>query len=231
MYLEKNYNKDDFLRIILQPADASVLYDEILKMGPEEWWPRRSRQPSKYGIIGSAKFKTFKHAFQVLIKGSSIKFVTFHHRWYSDWFWVSKNWNDIFFDDMGGQLNDDCIREIIRYIDIPHRVYFASINERFRVLTLEVSHNLCIFPSSFRTIDLMNFRYLLELFGNSVINLSVSLTSFASTFGFYSSRIKAYILDQIYACTGPNLKSTCTISIGMRRKKKKAVKPYNCLHN
>lgn len=189
----------------MQPADAHALFDELLQLGLEKWWPN---QPSESGLSGVGIFKTFKHAFQVLIKGSSIKSVTFQHRWYSDWSWVVwSSRTNAFFDDMDKGLNDDCIREIIKYIDIPHRIYFASISERFGALTLEISRDLRIYPSTVGMIGLMNFRYLMETFGSSVINLSVSLTSFSPTLGFYFSHIKTYILDIISLCTGPKLRA------------------------
>lgn len=191
--------------------------------GLKAWWPS---EPTEIGIHGFAEFETFDHLFQVLINGSSIESVTLQHRWYSNWSWiVSANRDKTFFEGIDQQLNDDCIREIVKHIDILHRLYFASINERFRSITLEgkLSSNLRIFPSSVGVIGLMNFRFLLKMFGSLVINLSVSLTSFPSTFGFYFTHIKTYILDIIYACTGPKLKKIHLYDFDLNETDKKSV--------
>lgn len=190
--------------------------------GLEKWWPS---EPSESGISGTIEFKSFEQAFQVLIKGSSIESVTFRHTWYSDWSWIaSENRDEIFFSAMDEKLNDDCICEIIKYLNIPYCVYFASINERFRAIILkELSRDLRISPSSVGTIGLINFRYLLETFGNSVINLSVTLTSFPSTLGFYFSHVKTYILVIIYKCTGPNLKNINLYDFNLNERERKNV--------
>lgn len=192
-----------FLRI-LQPEDESMLHANFLEMGLEEWiagdlWIE--------GVRGQAIFKTFEQTFQALIKGSSNEGITLIHNWYTDWSWIStKNSDELFFEAMDLTLNDDCIREIIKYFDVLQCVYFGTINQRFRDLTVcEMSRNLYIFPSTVGSIGLMNWRFLLELLGNSVINISLSLTSFYY-FGFCFSHTKISIVNIIYACTGPQLK-------------------------
>lgn len=175
-----------------------------MKRGLKRWYPS---EPEESGICGTIEFETYKHAFEVLITVSSDGSVTFLHEWYSDWSWFLLERRDAaFFERMNEQLNDDCIREIIKYVDIPRRIHFASHNERFRDITLELSRNLHIFPSSVGTIGLMNFRYLLEQFGSSVMNLSVSLKSITSTHGFYYTFIKSHVLGIIFECTGFELK-------------------------
>lgn len=183
-----------------------MLYEELLKRGLKRFWPSERYE---LGVTGSAEFESFKHAFQVLTEGSSIKGVTFQHQWYTNWDWITSASRDgAFFENIERQLNDDCICEILKYIDILHRIFFASINERFRAITLvkDLTRNLCVSPSSVGTIGLMNFRFILEMFGSLVMNLSVSLSSFDAPFGIYFTHNKTYILDIIYECTGPNLK-------------------------
>lgn len=197
-----------FLLFIFQPDDLSLLKEELLEMGMKIWWPPYESLSST-GIDGCIEFETVEHALQVLIKGSSIKSVTFQHKWYINWSWIlSLNRDETFFEGIDQQLNDDCIFEIIKHLDILHRLYFASINERFERITLmgELSRDLRIFPSSVGSIHLINLRFLLQKIGSSVINLSISLKSFPSTLGFYYSHIKKYILEIIYAFTGPKLK-------------------------
>lgn len=146
-------------------------------MGLEEWI---AGDPWIEGVRGQAIFKTFEQAFQALIKGSSIEGITLIYNWYTDWSWISsKNSDELFFEAMDLTLNDDCIREIMKYFDVLQCVYFGTISQRFRGLTVcEMSRNLRIFPSTVGRIGLMNWRYLLGLLANSVINISLSLTSF-----------------------------------------------------
>lgn len=206
IYTHKYFIQIQFLLFILQSDDASILYEELLKRGLEKWWPS---DPTKDGVCGVAIFRTFEHAIEVLINGSSINSVTIQNRWYSKWPSItSANRDKTLFKAMDEALNEDCIDEIIKYIDIPHRMHFASFNVRFKSILLNsiLTHDLKIFPSSVKNFGLVNFRHLLVEFGSSMVNLSVSLLSFTSTFGFYFTHIKMYILEIIHACALPKLK-------------------------
>lgn len=172
-------------------------------MGLEKWWP--SDPDGECGICGALVFGTFQQAFDVLVKKSSLKCKIFQHYWYTDWSWIGmKNLDASFFAAIDAKLNDNVIREITKYQDPLHLVYFASINERFN--SLAVSRHLRIFPSTVGTIGLMNFRFFLEKFGSSVIKMSLSLISFHSSLGFCYSHHKYLILNIIYWFTGPLLK-------------------------
>lgn len=116
---------------------------------------------------------------------------------YTDFSWLSskaiRNVDTHFFDTMNEMLNDDCIRKIIEYVDIPHLMYFSHIDERFEdIVRAESSRDLRIFPSTVGSIGLMNFRYLLEFVGSSLKSISLSLMSFPSSLGFYYSNTKMY---------------------------------------
>lgn len=170
-------------------------------MGLEKWW---TSDPSECEIWGGAVFGTFQQAFDVLVSQSLLKCRTFLHPWYTEWPWLKlENANESFFTAIDATLNDNIICEIIKYIDPLHLLHFASINERFNGLA-EMRH-LRIFPSTVGTIGLMNFRFLLEKFGSTVINISLSLTSFHSS-SFCFSHTKCYILNIIYWFTGRLLK-------------------------
>lgn len=187
---------------MLQEDDALILHDQLLKMGLEKWWP--SDPDGECGIRGSAVFHTFQHAFDVLVKKSSLKCKTFQHCWYADWFWIGLKHEDVsFFNAVEAELNDNVIREITKYLDPLHLVYFATINERFNGLA--VSPHIRIFPSTVGTIGLMNFRFILEKFGSSVVKISLSLISF-NCFPFCFSHNKYLILNIIYWFSGPLLK-------------------------
>lgn len=174
-------------------------------MGRKEWG---SGCPWFGGAVrGHAIFETFGQTFNALVKGSSIEGVVLSHVWYSDWSWMAaKNLDELFFEAMEVTLNDDCIREILKYFDLPQCLYFGTINQRFGDLAVDVlSRNLRVFPSTVGRIGQMNFRYLLSLIGNSVINISLSLTSFAY-FGYIFNGTKIDIMHIIDICTGPQLK-------------------------
>lgn len=171
-------------------------------MGLEKWYP--SEPDKECGIWGAAVFGTFQQAFDVLVKKSSLKCRTFLHQWYTEWSWIGLKYLDVsFFAAINDKLNDNVIYEITKYLDPLPLLYFASINERFN--SLAKSRHLRIFPSTVGNIGLMNFRFLLEKFGSSVINISLSLISFHSTLGFCFSNNKYLILNIIYWFTGPLL--------------------------
>lgn len=185
------------------------MYEELRNIGRiKEWYPYENpcHPENTWLPPGSVQFETFEQAFAVLTKGVSIKNVRFQHGWYTDWSWISlKNTNKWFFDQLDENLNDDCIREVIKYIDILHLIHFVQLNDRFKALTEECFFHLRIFPSTVGAIGLINFRYLLEMFSGSVKELSVSLNAF-STHGFLYDSFKRYILRIIHKCTGPKLK-------------------------
>lgn len=178
-----------------------------LNSGLEKWSWSTIQQPGQRGIRGWATFKTFEQAFCVLTKDSPKNRVHFHHRFYSNWPWIArKNLDETFFEAMKEKLNDDCIREIINHIDLLHLIYLAHINEEFEVIVIEKLSRLRIFPSTVGSIGLLNFRYVLQMIGGSLKELSVSLNAFPSTFGFYFDHIKRYVLQVIYSYTGNSLK-------------------------
>lgn len=183
---------------MLKEDDALTLREQLLEMGLEKWWP--SDPDEECGIWGTAVFRTFQQAFDVLVKKSSLKCRTFVHDW---WSWIGlKNLNESFFATIDANLNDNVIRDIIKYLDPLHLIHFASINERFNSLA-DLRH-LRIFPSTVGMIGPMNLRFFLETFGRSVIYISLSLISFHSVLGFCFN--KHLILYIIYWFTGPSLK-------------------------
>lgn len=183
------------------------MYEELRSIGQiKEWYP--CEDPQLSWQLGSVQFEKFEQAFDVLAKGVSIKNVRFLHQCYTNWSWVSaKNTNEIFFKQLDDKLNDDCIREIVKHIDILHLIHFANLNDRFKALTAASFLNLRIHPSTVGSMGLINFRYLLEKFGGSVKTLSVSLNAFSKILGFYRHSFKRDILKTIYKCTGPKLRA------------------------
>lgn len=181
------------------------MYGELQKFGLEKWYP--SDEPDENGLSGSVVFKTFENAFQVLTKGSSIEGVQFQNQWYSNWSWIAaQNQSEQFFDMVAERLNDDCIREIVEYIDILHLIYFARMNNRFQSIVNQKMTHTHIFPSTVGSIGLINFRYILEMFKDSTKEIFLSLNAFRSSHGFYFEYVKIYILQIIYTCSGCGLK-------------------------
>lgn len=161
-------------------------------------------------MYGFAVFKTFKEAFNVMAMGSSIEDVQLQHRWYSNWSWIkSESAVGTFFSSLIESLNNDCVQEILRHVDLLHLIYIAHINENFKGIVAERLSMLQIFPVNVGSIHLMNFRYLLEMFSGSIKNISLSLNAFSSPLGIYCSYTKSIILRIIYKCSGNELKSVC----------------------
>lgn len=96
---------------------------------------------------------------------------------------------------MAETLNEDCILHVIKHLDLQHIIYLAHTNQRFK--DMELLRQLRIFPSTIGPINLLNFRYMLHIFGSKFYELSLSLNVFPSTFGLYSGRTKQQILDLI----------------------------------
>lgn len=171
-----------------------------MNSGIKEW----STCPGQYGKSVIAKFNTFQQAFRVLTKISTINRVHVQHLWYTDWCWIEReNQNGTLFEDMREILNDDCIRQIIDKLDPLHIFYFAH-NEQCELIEKKYLSRLHIFPSTVGSIGLMNFRYMLEIIGSSLKEISLNLKSFAPL--SYFDHIKKYILVLIYMCAGKELK-------------------------
>lgn len=193
------------------------LHTELVKNGLKEW----STCPGQYGISIIAEFNTFQQAFRVLNKYSTINCVHFQHRWYSNWSWIEREHQDgAFFEDIHEELNVDCIREIIDKLDLLHIFYFAHINERCEFIAKKNLSRLHIFPSTVGSIGLMNFRYMLEMIGSSLKEISLSLKAFATLFGFYFDHFKKYILILIYMCAGKELKKISLFDFDLSKTQK-----------
>lgn len=189
----------------IQSNDASKLHAELLKNGLEKWDPYYDTEQNV--LKGSATFKSFEEAFRILIRGSSINNVHFRQPLYNDWFWIASDVSDKkFFEDMDEKLNDDCILNIIKHLDLQHIIYFAHINERFQSIAKLGLSVLRIFPSTIGSINLWNFRYMLHMFGSTLTELSVSLNIFPATFGLYFDHTKKQILQLICMHTEIKLK-------------------------
>lgn len=180
--------------------------------GLKEW----TTCPGQYGISAIAEFNTFQQAFRVLNKYSTINCVHLQHRWYSNWSWIErKTQHGAFFKEIHEILSVDCIREIIDKLDLLHIFYFAHINEQCEVIAKKNLSRLHIFPSTVGSIGLMNFRYILEMIGSSLKEISLSLKAFTPTLGFYFDHIKKYILILIYMCAGKELKKISLFDFGL----------------
>lgn len=168
----------------------------------------RDTYRGKIGKICTATFQSFEAAFVALAKGSPIQGVHLirHCLGVPLWTWIALDNSDrVIFDAMNEALNDDCIRELIKYLDFPHFVYFAHINDRFKAIAAE-KRRICVIPSVVGSINLLDLRYLIHMFGSSMTELSISLNTFPSTFGHYFDHTKKFILRIILDYTGPQIK-------------------------
>lgn len=178
------------------------MHIELLNANVLERWLLRES-----GTSGIATLKTFEQTIGVLIKGSSNESVRFEPVYNSNISWVASNKLDgTILRAIDETLNDDCIREIIKHISFKENILFGHFNVRFKALVEEKFKRLRIFPSTTGTIDLINFRYFLHLFGNSMVELSLSLHVFRSTFGHYFEHTKKNILQTISNYFGQELK-------------------------
>lgn len=150
---------------------------------------------------------SFENAFNVLSGCSSSVGVQFRHPWYYNWPWVvSEAYDTTFFDAMMDNLNDDSIYEVAKYFDFLHLIYLSLINQRFKDIVSNKLSRFPVLPSTVGTINLMNLRYLLEMFSGSMKELSLSLLVFPATFGFYSDIDIRKVLRIICNYAGKQLK-------------------------
>lgn len=180
---------------------VSELQVELQKYGLLEWSTKKNYFG---GIDGIFELATFEAAYNVLSGCLPIKGVNLNHSWYKDWSWIeSDSYNNTTFTAMNNTLIDDCIREIAGYLDYLHLIHLSRIDGHFKAIAAETFAKCHIDPSTVGTIDFMNLRYLLDMFGGSMIELSVSLHAFRSTFGAYPDDTKTCILRVIFYCTNP----------------------------
>lgn len=141
------------------------------------------------------------------MKGSSVEGVKMSKHLYVDWCWLGKRSLDkTFFDKLNQALNDDCILQIIGYLDPLHMIFFGTLAERFQSLLKMKLTKLRICPSTVGTIGIMNLRYLLHVYGDSLKSLYISIHSFRPIFGFYPPDLKKDVLLTICHFSGRNLK-------------------------
>lgn len=184
------------------------MHEDLLNRGLEEWWPSDPSEQEQ--ISGSATFQNFQQAFLVLNQRSSIEGVKFQHPWYTNWSWITTENREYleFLQVIQDNLNDDCVRHIFKYLDVLELTYLAHISENFKMIAKEKLMHLQIFPSTVGSIGVMNFRYLLETFGESIKKISLSLNAFFAVCGFHFEFTKRNILRVIYSCcAGKNLKN------------------------
>lgn len=115
---------------------------------------------------------------------------------YKNWSWIGTDCDNSTFTAMNDKLNEDCVREVINKLDYLHLIYLSRMDEKIKVLA---NLSRCyVNPPTVGTINLMNFRFILEMF--SISELSVSLHAFDSTFGAYFDHYKKNILSTILCC-------------------------------
>lgn len=134
----------------------------------EKWFLYESET---HGIV---TFKTFEQTIEVLTKGSLIKNVRFKDVYNSNLPWiVSNNLDSTILKVMDEKLNDDCIRYIMKHLNVKDLIFSKNFNGRFEALVEEKMSKLRILPCTVGAIDLMNLRYILYMFGSYVLWSSV----------------------------------------------------------
>lgn len=129
------------------------------------------------------------------------------HEWYFAEMKKKKHF-DIILRGMNEGLNDDCILEIMQFLDLIDLLYMANFNPRFRVLASRRS-KFEVHPSVImRRIGLMTLRYALSTLRNAVANLIISMDSIQpdSFSTFHSFSLKSALAYCIQEYTGPKLK-------------------------
>lgn len=156
---------------------------------------------------GIVCFTDFITAFQIL----SFNFdkITFKHLWYTDWSNSKPDEiavGDDFLEYMFNTLNDDCICEVLKYMN-PFQLQYikqrllglvGQNNDRMsNIFDHMIYSKICrvnIDENTFGVIGIMNLKYLLYMYGDQIEELCISITTFPRTFGNYNSDLKYEIL-------------------------------------
>lgn len=182
----------------------SKLHEYLEQYGIENW----SLAQGSKGISGIARLKTFEKPFELLSGQTIFEGIYFEHKMYTDWGWIFKfkEADKILFQAMDDELIDDCIYEIMRHLNVLDLIHFAQYNDRCMKLAKSKLSRLQITLATVGTIGMINFRYLINLLGESITELSISLKVFPSVFGFYYDETKEDALRTICNLIKPQLK-------------------------
>lgn len=121
---------------------------------------------------------------------------------------------------MNNVLVDDCILHVMSYLHVLKQAELAEFNDRFKALAAINKHKLVFRAENIgQQIGVMNFRYLLELFGATVEELIIYADSFMPTsFGILCNFSKDVIVHCILNNTGENLRKVTFVDFV----------PYSC---
>lgn len=147
---------------------------------------------------GSVRFKNFEAAFFAL--SQHFENISFRHHWYTDW---SKYRPDelkvenSFLDAMFESLNDDCVSEVLKYLNPLQLLYLSKRDVRVSnvIASRMASFVTCVnITETIGTIEIMNFQHLLLEFGTNIYDLHISVKAFSTKFAVHSWDIKFAIL-------------------------------------
>lgn len=158
------------------------------------------------GFYGKVTLNKFEDTFRVLVNGTDVDGAKIYHPSYKDWSWLRKKCSSDYFGALNNALNDDCIREITKYLDLLHLVYLGEQNKRFNAISEEAMKKLWVHPSTVGQIGTINLRYLLYLSEDTLEELSISIHSFPTVFGIHSNEMKNDLLKTIIFFAGNKLK-------------------------
>lgn len=83
---------------------------------------------------------------------------------------------------MLGTLNDDCILKVMQFLNLNELSDIAMFNGKCLQLSRKVASTLKINQSMITELRLLNFKHILNIFGDSVVDLTISLKSLAKIF-------------------------------------------------
>lgn len=107
-------------------------------------------------------------------------------------------------------LADDCIREVMKHLDLLDLLYISEMNERLEVIAAEKMKRVKFCSDTIGidgTIGILNFAYIISKFRHSIHELSVSMEIFPSYFNHYLDHQKCAVLSIIHRFVGPQLKT------------------------
>lgn len=135
-------------------------------------------------------------------------FLTFKHIWYED---ICGKIAIKLLNGIQSALNEDCIDEIANRLDI---VGFADLfsacrTKRLHKIAVRRFSNVVISRATVgRSFGVLNLHYILQVIGDVIQNITISLHSFRDgIYNKWNGKLKYSILSYVCNFTGPNLQS------------------------
>lgn len=187
--------------MIIQEIETTVLRGYLNTLNGENY-KIFDQHSTRYGYI---RLRSIESAFELMQNPQYSSHIQFRHTSYSNW---NVQHNNEIIKSMQ-ILNSDCLLHIFGFLNIADLLQLSKQSDRLFDLVSEEFKTLQISQSTVKDdIGILNFAYVMKLYGHSIANLFVSLDSFGGkVFGIHTFQMKYTIILIINMLTSSRLKS------------------------